>query len=104
MHDRLLDALAKRGALADPAAAEYLARSPDPVEALDRVFARLGNTPLVLTMEDILSVQGALGPPAGLASVMRSVVPAVIVAGVPPKLRAVERGQDVAEDFSVPRG
>jgi DNA polymerase II small subunit len=103
MHDRLLDALAKRGALADPAAAEYLARSPDPVEALDRVFARLGNTPLVLTMEDILSVQGALGPPAGLASVMRSVVPAVIVAGVPPKLRAVERAKDVAEDFSVLR-
>ena len=103
MHERLLDALAKRGALADPAAAEYLARSPDPVEALDRVFAKLGNTPLVLTMEDILSVQGARGPPTGLAPVVRSVVPAVIVAGVPPKLRALERAKDVAEDFSVLR-
>src|SRR3989337_996672 len=105
MHERLLDALAKRGALADPAAAEYLARSPDPVEALERVFAKLDIMPLVLTMDDILRVQGALRPPAAIATTaIPALSSAIAVASVPPtKLRTVARADDVAVDFSVLR-
>jgi len=105
MHERLLDALAKRGALADPAAAEYLARSPDPVEALERVFAKLENMPLVLTMDDILRVQGAFRPSAGIRTDKTPTLSAAIavVALPPPKLRTVESARDVSEDFSVVR-
>lgn len=104
MHERLLDVLAKRGALADPAAAEYLSRSPDPVEALDRVFANLESIPLVLTMDDILRVTGAVLSSA-VATATKSVLAAApsVASLPPPKLRNVERASDVAEDFTVVR-
>jgi DNA polymerase II small subunit len=103
MHERLLDALAKRGALADPAAAEYLARSPDPVEALDRVMANLKNMPLVLTMDDILRVQGAIRSAVAVST--KSAIPFSVPAALvpPPRLRTSERAKDVSEEFSVIR-
>ncbi len=102
MHERLLDALAKRGALADPAAAEYLARSPNPVEALDRVMANLEIMPLVLTMDDILRVQGAF---RSAAASTKSAIPLAVPAAVvpPPRLRASGHAGDVSEEFSVLR-
>lgn len=105
MHERLLEVLAKRGALADPAAAEYLAGTPDPVEALDRVFATLGNVPLILTLDDILRVQTTTRPLSSVAFATKSELAATVpvVSILPPKLRHVEPAKGVSEDFSVLR-
>lgn len=104
MHERLLEVLAKRGALADPAAAEYLEQSPDPVEALDRVMANLESVPVVLTMEDILRAQRV----AIAAARSLPAAPTIRPLSAPPTtaptaLRVETLARDVSEDFVVVR-
>ena len=109
MDARLLDALAKHGALADPAAMEYLSRSRDPVAVLETVFARLEGAPFVLTLEDIRRVEpaGRLPAPSPTPFIQQAGALARRAAGAirpaPPPLRDLGRASDVAEDFRVLR-
>ncbi|HYS71374.1 MAG TPA: metallophosphoesterase, partial [Thermoplasmata archaeon] len=111
MDQRLLEALARHGALADPAAMEFLARSPDPVEVLERVFQGLPGVPFVLTLDDVQIGGGIRAPPTILnahAIAMRAAGAArvplprpAIAPPSPPKLRDLVPARDIAEDFRV---
>ena len=109
MDSRLLEALAKHGALADAAAVEYLSATRDPVAALETVFSRLRAAPLVLTLEDIRGVEvvpaaPAPPPPAAIhraGELARRAAEAARPS--PPKLRNLGRASEVAEDFRLLR-
>jgi len=109
MDSRLLEALAKHGALADAAAVEYLSATRDPVAALETVFSRLRAAPFVLTLEDIRGVEvvpaaPAPPPPAAIhraGELARRAAEAARPS--PPKLRNLGRASEVAEDFRLLR-
>ncbi|MEK6851803.1 MAG: hypothetical protein AABY30_04615, partial [Candidatus Thermoplasmatota archaeon] len=109
MDSRLLDVLAKHGALADPAAMDYLSRTRDPVAALETVFSRLHGVPFVLTLDDIRSVEvvenAPSAPPAPVIQRAGELArrAAEMIRPSPPKLRDLGRAKDVAEDFRVLR-
>ncbi|HEV8594617.1 MAG TPA: DNA-directed DNA polymerase II small subunit [Thermoplasmata archaeon] len=103
MDHRLLDALAKRGALADPAAMEYFSQSRDPVATLESVLGRLHDVPFLITMEHIQ----AAATPANPATI-QSAAEMARRAGesakwMPPKLRGLGRATDYAEDYHLLR-
>lgn len=100
MHERLLDALARRGALADPDAIAYLSSRADPVAVLESVIAKLEGVPLVLTMEHIQRAQ-ELARKAGQAARPPPVANATLPS--PPKLRDLARATEVDAQFAVVR-
>ena len=104
MDPRLLDALVKRGALADLAALEFLSKAPDPVAVLDRVFSTLEDVPLVLTLDHIRVAEMPLVPEAiQKAHLIARRAAEVLAPATPPKLRGLATARDVSEDFRVLR-
>src|SRR3990170_2731260 len=104
MDPRLLDALVKRGALADLAALEFLSKAPDPVAVLDRVFLTLEDVPLVLTLDHIRVAEMPLVPEAiQKAHLIARRAAEVLAPATPPKLRGLATARDVSEDFRVLR-
>jgi len=103
MDPRLLDALVKHGALADPAAMDFLSKASDPVAALDRVFSTLQDVPLVLTMDHIRVTEMPLVPESIQRAHLIARRAAEVLAPAAPKLRELGIARDVPEDFRVLR-
>lgn len=99
MDSRLLDALTKRGALADPAAMEFLSKSRDPVATLESVLARLHDVPFLLTMEHIQSATTTVNPAAIQSAAEMARRAGEAAKALPPKLRGLGRATDFAEDY-----
>lgn len=99
MDTRLLEALAKRGALADPAAMAYLARSADPVATLEAVLAKFADVPFLLTMEHIQTASTTIDARAIQTAGEIARRAGELAQRLPPKLRGLGRAEDVTEDF-----
>ena len=104
MHS-FLDVLAKRGALLDPAAADYLARQDNPVAHFERLTVNLNPAAFLITLEDIQRAEG-IGREAALRTValQAPAPPAPVLAPRSelsmPALRSVARDVSPAADFA----
>ena len=103
MHD-FLDALAKRGALLDPAAATYLAQLRDPVSHFDALEPVLPRGGLVITLLEIQEAERIAVEAARAARRPRlNAAPALALASPQALARDLSPASDFADDLRVVR-
>lgn len=97
MREDLLEFLASRGTLMDPDVAEYLSGKTDPVAHLVKILKGMGETPLILTMQDI-----ARAEQIALVAAQTSGAQAVSKENATPqKLKGIAPAKDFGEDLLV---